>query len=110
MSDYIIKVENLGKKYRIRHEQRECYTALGDILALGARGIGYSVLDLARTHHAFRRTARGFIHFNPPNRAKSLSVVCNTNPRSIASAAKCASVVKLPAVPAFCSNDLNRGK
>ena len=31
MSDYIIKVENLSKKYRIRHQQPE-YTALRDVI------------------------------------------------------------------------------
>jgi lipopolysaccharide transport system ATP-binding protein len=33
MSDYIIKVENLSKKYSIRHQQPERYTALRDIIA-----------------------------------------------------------------------------
>ena len=37
MSDVVIKVENLGKKYRIRHEQRERYTALRDVLANKAK-------------------------------------------------------------------------
>jgi lipopolysaccharide transport system ATP-binding protein len=32
MSDTVIKVENVRKKYRIRHEQRERYTALRDVL------------------------------------------------------------------------------
>jgi len=36
MSDYIIRVENLGKKYNIRHGERERYTALRDVLARGA--------------------------------------------------------------------------
>jgi lipopolysaccharide transport system ATP-binding protein len=36
MSDYIIKVENLGKRYRIHHGERERYTALRDVLARGA--------------------------------------------------------------------------
>ncbi len=33
MSDTIIKVENLGKKYLIRHEQKGSYTALRDVIA-----------------------------------------------------------------------------
>jgi lipopolysaccharide transport system ATP-binding protein len=37
MSDVVIKVENLGKKYSIRHEQRERYTALRDVIAQKAR-------------------------------------------------------------------------
>ncbi len=31
--DVVIKVEGLGKKYRIRHQQQERYTALRDVLA-----------------------------------------------------------------------------
>src|SRR4051812_19597925 len=34
MSDYIIKVENLGKKYKIRHRQeRQKYVAFRDVIA-----------------------------------------------------------------------------
>ena len=33
MSDIVISVENLSKKYRIRHQQRERYTALRDVIA-----------------------------------------------------------------------------
>ena len=33
MSDTVISVENLGKKYRIHHQQRERYTALRDVIA-----------------------------------------------------------------------------
>ena len=34
MSDYIIKVENLGKKYKIRHQQdQQRYVALRDVIA-----------------------------------------------------------------------------
>jgi lipopolysaccharide transport system ATP-binding protein len=33
MSDAIIKVEGLGKKYIISHEQRESYTALRDVIS-----------------------------------------------------------------------------
>ena len=33
MSDTIIKVEGIGKKYRIRHKRREGYTALRDVIA-----------------------------------------------------------------------------
>lgn len=32
MSDYIIKVENLGKKYKIRHQQHERYLTLRDAI------------------------------------------------------------------------------
>ncbi|PSR17463.1 ABC transporter ATP-binding protein [filamentous cyanobacterium CCP3] len=39
MSDTVIRVENLGKKYIIGHQQQERYTALRDVLANKARGI-----------------------------------------------------------------------
>lgn len=39
MSDPIIRVENLGKKYIIGHQQKERYTALRDVLANKAKGI-----------------------------------------------------------------------
>jgi lipopolysaccharide transport system ATP-binding protein len=35
----IIKVENLGKKYIIDHEERERYTALRDVIAKNAKKI-----------------------------------------------------------------------
>jgi|WetSurSiteA1Bulk_404760.scaffolds.fasta_scaffold02034_6 lipopolysaccharide transport system ATP-binding protein len=40
MSETVIKVENLGKKYFIKHEQRERYTALRDVMAGGIKKIG----------------------------------------------------------------------
>lgn len=43
MSDYVIKVENLGKSYQIRHKQ-ESYTALRDVLADGAKNAGRALL------------------------------------------------------------------
>jgi lipopolysaccharide transport system ATP-binding protein len=39
MSDTVIKVEGLGKKYRIRHQQTERYTALRDVIARKAKDI-----------------------------------------------------------------------
>lgn len=39
MSDAIIRVEGIGKKYRIRHERTERYTALRDVIAAKARGL-----------------------------------------------------------------------
>ncbi|ALF54344.1 ABC transporter [Nostoc piscinale CENA21] len=39
MSDTIITVENLGKKYIIGHQQQEKYTALRDVIANGAKGL-----------------------------------------------------------------------
>ena len=37
MSEPIIKVEGLGKKYIISHEQRESYTALRDVISRKAK-------------------------------------------------------------------------
>ena len=39
MSDVIIRVEGLGKKYRINHHRQERYTALRDVMADKVRGI-----------------------------------------------------------------------
>src|SRR5437764_15406149 len=50
MSDYIIKVENLGKKYSIHHQgERERYVALRDVIASGVKGLGSSVLGGIRS-------------------------------------------------------------
>ncbi|MBD2254574.1 ABC transporter ATP-binding protein [Nostoc parmelioides] len=39
MSDTVIRVENLGKKYIIGHQTQERYTALRDVIANGAKGL-----------------------------------------------------------------------
>ena len=39
MSDTVIKVENLGKKYIIVHQKQERYTSLRDVIAEGARSV-----------------------------------------------------------------------
>lgn len=39
MSDVIIKVEDLGKKYVISHQSREQYTALRDVISRKAKGL-----------------------------------------------------------------------
>jgi lipopolysaccharide transport system ATP-binding protein len=40
MSDTVIRVENLGKKYIIGHQKQERYTALRDVIANGAKSVG----------------------------------------------------------------------
>jgi len=40
MSDLAIKVENLGKMYSIRHEQRDRYTALRDVITNKVKSFG----------------------------------------------------------------------
>ncbi len=44
MSDTVIKVDNLSKKYVIRHEQRERYTALRDVMTRGVKNFGKRLL------------------------------------------------------------------
>lgn len=44
MSDTIIRVENLGKKYLIRHQQKERYVALRDVLSKGAHRVKDKIL------------------------------------------------------------------
>ena len=39
MSEVIIRVEGIGKKYRLRHERVERYTALRDVIAAKVRGM-----------------------------------------------------------------------
>jgi lipopolysaccharide transport system ATP-binding protein len=46
MSGTVIQVENLGKKYLIRHEQRERYTALRDVLTNKAKSFGKRLIGL----------------------------------------------------------------
>jgi lipopolysaccharide transport system ATP-binding protein len=40
MSDTVIRVENLGKKYIIGHQQKEKYTALRDVIANKVKSFG----------------------------------------------------------------------
>jgi lipopolysaccharide transport system ATP-binding protein len=40
MSDTVIRVENLSKKYIIRHQQAQRYTALRDVIADGFKSVG----------------------------------------------------------------------
>jgi lipopolysaccharide transport system ATP-binding protein len=40
MSDTVIRVENLSKKYIIRHQQAQQYTALRDVIADGVKSVG----------------------------------------------------------------------
>lgn len=44
MSDTIIRVENLGKKYIIGHKKPERYTALRDVIANGTKSLGRKLL------------------------------------------------------------------
>lgn len=44
MSDTVIRVENLGKKYIIGHQKQERYTALRDVIANGSKSLGRKLL------------------------------------------------------------------
>jgi len=44
MSDTVIRVENLGKKYILGHQRQERYTALRDVMANGAKSLGRKLL------------------------------------------------------------------
>jgi lipopolysaccharide transport system ATP-binding protein len=44
MSDRVIRVENLGKKYIIGHQQRERHTALRDVITHGTKSLGRTLL------------------------------------------------------------------
>jgi lipopolysaccharide transport system ATP-binding protein len=39
MSDVAVRVNDLGKKYRIRHQRRERYVALRDVITDGFRNV-----------------------------------------------------------------------
>jgi lipopolysaccharide transport system ATP-binding protein len=44
VSEPIIRVENLGKKYLIRHQQQEPYTALRDVITNGVKSLGSTLV------------------------------------------------------------------
>lgn len=52
MSDLAIKVSNLGKKYLIRHQQRERYTALRDVMANKFKSFGAKIFSPFTFHHS----------------------------------------------------------
>src|SRR4030043_1679440 len=52
MSDLAIKVSNLGKKYLIRHQQRERYTALRDVIANKFKSFGSKIFSPFTFHHS----------------------------------------------------------
>jgi lipopolysaccharide transport system ATP-binding protein len=48
MTDTIIAVENLSKRYLVGHQSRHTYTALRDVLSRGAQNFARKSLDFAR--------------------------------------------------------------
>ena len=66
MSDYILKVEKLGKKYRIGHQQKQRrYVALRDVIANRVKGLGSSVLENSR--HLFSRNGNSNPRYRAPD-------------------------------------------
>jgi lipopolysaccharide transport system ATP-binding protein len=52
MSDVVIRVENLGKKYMIRHQQRERYVALRDVMAKKFKSFGSKIFSPFTFHRS----------------------------------------------------------
>ncbi|MFM5888093.1 MAG: ABC transporter ATP-binding protein [Dolichospermum sp.] len=52
MLDTVIRVENLGKKYTIRHQKRERYTALRDIITNKFKSISSFINSEAKTENS----------------------------------------------------------
>ena len=58
----VIKVEKLGKKYLIRHQQRERYTALRDVMANNVKRFGRKLLSPFTIHHSQSSNSPFTIH------------------------------------------------
>jgi len=52
MSDTVIKVENLSKKYILSHQSQERYIALRDVMDRGAKNLGKKLLSPFTSHHS----------------------------------------------------------
>ena len=50
MSDTVIKVENLSKKYILSHQQQESYIALRDVMTRGMKIIGKKLISPFTSH------------------------------------------------------------
>jgi lipopolysaccharide transport system ATP-binding protein len=50
MSDVVIKVENLSKKYILSHQSQERYTALRDVMANGVKNLGKKLMSPFTPH------------------------------------------------------------
>ena len=51
MSDTVIRVENLGKKYIIGHQQQERYTALRDVITNKVKSLGSLINPQAKNEN-----------------------------------------------------------
>ena len=52
MSDTVIKVDNLSKKYILSHQSQERYTALRDVMARVAKNLGKKLISPFTIHHS----------------------------------------------------------
>ena len=52
MSDYVIRVEELSKKFIIGHQKTERYTALRDVIARSVSGIWRKTVELVKSDYA----------------------------------------------------------
>lgn len=52
MSETVIKVDNLSKKYIIAHQQKERYTALRDVMARGMKNLGKKIISPFTFRHS----------------------------------------------------------
>lgn len=53
----VIKVENLSKRYIIGHQKQERYSALRDVIADGAKGVGRKLLNSVSRKNSLNRDA-----------------------------------------------------
>ena len=51
MSDTVIRVENLGKKYIIGHQQQERYTSLRDVITNKVKSLGSLINPKAKSEN-----------------------------------------------------------
>ena len=58
----VIKVENLSKKYLIRHQQKERYTALRDVMANNVKRFGRKIFSRFTFHHSQSSNSPFTIH------------------------------------------------
>lgn len=65
MSDTVIKVENLSKKYILSHQSQEKYTTLRDVMANGAKNLGKKLLS-PFTFHRSQSPDSPFTFHNSP--------------------------------------------
>ena len=56
----VISVENLGKKYTLRHQQLESYTALRDVITNGVRNFSKKIFSPFTTHSSHTSDSEEF--------------------------------------------------